>query len=62
MLFTTLLVLTGCNGAGPEDTGSPGVLVGTRIWDCCAWRFGLSGSVLPITIMISQVLRMAPLI
>ncbi len=31
MLFTTLLVLTGCNGAGPEDTGSPGVLVGILV-------------------------------
>src|SRR5690606_1956886 len=38
---------------------TPGVSSGTRIIDCC-WCFGASGSVLPMTMAILEVVVMAP--
>ena len=35
-------------------TFTPGVSIGTRIIDCCWWRSGLSGSVLPMKMRILQ--------
>ena len=49
-----------CGASSKPKTGSmrftvtPGQGSGTRIMDCCLWRSGLSGSLLPMTIRMRQ--------
>mmetsp|Transcript_17591 Transcript_17591/g.52076 ORF Transcript_17591/g.52076 Transcript_17591/m.52076 type:complete len:206 (+) Transcript_17591:461-1078(+) len=48
------------NTVSGRTSRMPGVSIGTRSMDCCWWRFGFSGSVLPIRIMICVCSEPAP--